>query len=168
VEVCPDPTRYLDEWTRLYAGLAERHRLEGIRAFSRAAFERQLAMPGMVAVRAERAGAVVGMALWLSDPPSAHYHLAAYSNEGYEVSASYAVFELALRHLRELGVRLVDMGGSADTGQGDGLDRFKRGWANEERVAHLCGRVLDRPAYERLAAGRAGGWFPAYRDQGTA
>jgi hypothetical protein len=168
VAVCTDPTRYLDEWTRLYAGLVERHRLEGIRAFSRAAFERQLALPGMVAVRAERAGAVVGMALWLSDPPDAHYHLAAYSPAGYEVSASYAVFELALRHLQELGVRRVDLGGSADAGSGEGLDRFKRGWANDERVAQLCGRVLDRPAYDRLAGGRASDWFPAYRAEGAA
>jgi hypothetical protein len=168
VEVCADPTRYLDEWERLYAGLAERHGLEGVRAFSRSAFERQLALPGMVAVRAERAGAVVGMALWLSAPPIAHYHLAAYSPAGYEVSASYAVFDVALRHLRELGVRLVDIGGSADAGPGEGLDRFKRGWANDERVAHLCGRVLDRPAYERLTGERASDWFPAYRERGAA
>jgi hypothetical protein len=159
VEVCSEPARHLDDWTRLYAGLAARHGLVGIRAFSREAFERQLAMPGMVAVRAERDGETVGMALWLADPPVAHYHLAAYSASGYEVSASYALFDLALRHLREHAVGRVDLGGST----GEGLDRFKRGWANEQRTAHLCGRVLDRPAYERLAAGRATEWFPAYR-----
>ncbi len=164
VVVCRDPTLHLDDWTRLYAGLVERHGLVGIRAFSRAAFARQLALPGLVAVRAERGGITVGMALWLEDAPTAHYHLAAYSPEGYEVSASYALFDCAFRHLRARGVRWVDLGGTTGTGSaGDGLERFKRGWASENRAAYLCGRVLDRPAYERLAAGQSADWFPAYR-----
>jgi GNAT acetyltransferase-like protein len=163
VVVCGDPARQLDDWTRLYSSLVERHGLGGIRAFSRDAFARQLALPGLVAVRAERDGATVGMALWLEDAPTAHYHLAAYSPEGYEVSASYAIFDRALRHLRAQGVRWVDLGGSPDSGSAEGLERFKRGWASDERTAYLCGRVLDRGAYERLAAGRSGEWFPAYR-----
>lgn len=163
VDVCADPPRHLDDWMRLYSTLVERHRLVGIRAFSRAAFARQLALPGLVAVRAERAGVTVGMTLWLADAPCAHYHLGAYSAAGYEVSASYAVFDCALRHLRDHGVRWVDIGGPPGDEAGDGLERFKRGWANSERSAHLCGRVLDSAAYQRLSAGRSSGWFPAYR-----
>jgi hypothetical protein len=165
VVVCDDPRRHLDDWTRLYAGLVERHGLVGVRAFSRAAFARQLALPGLVALRAERDGTTVGMALWFEHAPKAHYHLAAYSPEGYEVSASYAIFERALSHLRAQGVRWIDLGGTPGTGtSANGLERFKRGWASDERTAYLCGRVLDRPAYERLVAGRATDWFPAYRD----
>jgi hypothetical protein len=159
VEVCDEPADHLEDWTRLYAALVARHDLVGIRAFSRASFERQLALPGMVAVRAEREGRTVGMLLWLADPPIAHYHLAAYSAEGYEVSASYALFDLGLRHLRDRAVRLVDLGGAPS----EGLARFKSGWANDERTSYLCGRVLDRPAYERLARGHGDRWFPAYR-----
>jgi Acetyltransferase (GNAT) domain len=163
VDVCVDPARYLDDWMGLYATLIERHGLVGIRAFSRTAFERQLALPGLVAVRAERDGLTVGMTLWLEDPPCAHYHLGAYSSEGYDVSASYAVFDRALGHLRDRGVRWIDIGGSAGDESDDGLDRFKRGWANQTRTAHLCGRVLDRDAYRRLTGGRSTDWFPAYR-----
>jgi hypothetical protein len=162
VEVCAEPLRYLDDWVELYAGLVERHGLTGMRAFSRTAFGRQLELPGMVAVRAERDGETVGMALWLEDAPNAYYHLAAYSPAGYEVSTSYALFVLAFERLRELGVRYVDLGGA----ERDGLTRFKRGWATEERVAHLCGRVLDRAAYDRLA--HSSDWFPAYRDAASA
>jgi hypothetical protein len=115
-----------------------------------------------VAVRAERDGETVGMALWLEDAPNAYYHLAAYSPAGYEVSTSYALFAVAFERLRELGVRYVELGGA----ERDGLTRFKRGWATEERVAHLCGRVLDRAAYDRLA--RGSDWFPAYRDAASA
>lgn len=166
VEVCAEPLAQLDDWTRLYAGLATRHGLGGIRAFSAAAFRRQLELPGLIALRALRGGDTVGMTLWFEDAPNAYYHLAAYSEEGYEVSASYALFAVALHRLRELGVRWVDLGGSVGAGgleAADGLARFKLGWAAEERIAYLCGRVVDRRAYAHLAAGRTTDWFPAYR-----
>jgi Acetyltransferase (GNAT) domain len=167
VELCAEPLEYLDDWTRLYAGLAARHGLSGIRAFSPSAFRRQLALPGLVALRAERRAKTIGMALWFEDAPNAHYHLAAYSPEGYEVSASYALFAASFDHLRELGVRWVDLGGAAGTSSvDDGLTRFKRGWASEERTAYLCGRVLDRTSYAQLVERRSGAdsrWFPAYR-----
>lgn len=162
VELCTRPLDLLDDWVRLYAGLAERHRLTGMRAFSRVSFARQLQLPGIVALRALRAGETVGMTLWLVDAQLAYYHLAAYSEEGYEVSASYALFDAAFAHLRRLGVRLVELGGAESAG----LERFKSGWATGGRVAHLCGRVLDRAAYERLA--RPSDWFPAYRDAASA
>jgi Acetyltransferase (GNAT) domain len=162
VELCARPLDRLDDWVRLYAGLAARHRLTGMRAFSRASFARQLELPGMVALRALRDGETVGMTLWLADAPRAYYHLAAYSQAGYEVSASYALFDAAFAHLRALGVRLVELGGA----ERDGLTRFKRGWATGERIAHLCGRVLDRAAYARLAG--PSDWFPAYRDPASA
>jgi hypothetical protein len=165
-EICRDPVEHLDDWTRLYAELAERHRITGIRAFSRTAFRQQLELPGMVAARAETDGMTVGMALFLEDAPHAYYHLAAYSSEGYDISASYALFALAFEHLAERGVTRVDLGGGAGTNpNGNGLVRFKRGWANEERVARLCGRILNRPRYDELSGDKRSGtdWFPAYR-----
>lgn len=167
VEVCAEPLDHADDWSRLYESLAARHGLVGIRAFSRSAFRRQLGLPGLIATRAERGGETVGMALWFEDAPNAYYHLGASSSEGYEVSASYALFAVALDHLRDRGVRWVDLGGAAGAGsRDDGLVRFKRGWASEERAAYLCGRVLDRGAYARLAGRHRdgpSGWFPAYR-----
>jgi hypothetical protein len=165
VEVCANPLEHLEDWSALYAELADRHALTGIRAFSREVFRKQLALPGLVAVRADRGGATVGIALWLEDAPNAWYHLAAYSAEGYEVSASYALFAVALDHLRDLGVGRVDLGGAAGTADADdGLTRFKRGWATYQRTAYLCGRVLDREAYDRLAGEGVSDWFPAYRE----
>jgi Acetyltransferase (GNAT) domain len=169
VEVCAEPLHYLDDWVDLYAGLVALHGLTGVRAFSREAFRRQLTLPGMVAVRADRDGETAGMALWLEDAPNAWYHLAAYAPAGYEVSASYALFAVALDHLRDRGVRRVDLGGAAGAADGeDGLTRFKRGWATGERIAHLCGRVLDRAAYAELKPAGASEWFPAYREPGAA
>ncbi len=166
VEVCAEPLEHLDDWVGLYDTLVARHRLVGIRAFSREAFRRQLALPGLVAVRAESRGSTVGMTLWFEDAPNAYYHLGAYSPEGYEISASYALFVVALEHLRDRGVRWLDLGGAPGSrSQDDGLARFKRGWASGERTAWLCGRILNGSAYAQLTAARgpAPGWFPEYR-----
>jgi hypothetical protein len=166
VEVCEEPLRHLDEWVELYSCLAARHAITGLTAFSRESFHRQLQVPGMSVVRAERAGMTVGMALWLSRGDDAYYHLGASSPAGYEVGASYALFAAAFDHLRERGVRQVDLGGTAGPEhREDGLHRFKSGWANADRPAYLCGRVLDPAAYAALlpAAGTATTWFPGYR-----
>lgn len=166
VEISTGSTGHLDEWVDLYEGLVERHSLVGVRAFSTTSFRRQLALPGMLAVRAERDGATVAMTLWLTDGVDAYYHLGASSDAGRRVSASYALFAAALDHLRERGVRHVDLGaGAGSESEDDGLSRFKRGWANQELPAYVCGRIFDRSAYTTLAAAVEGrrGWFPAYR-----
>lgn len=166
VEVCAEPLERLDDWTGLYEELVARHRLVGVSAFSRESFRRQFALPGLIVLRAVRHGRTVAMTLWLEDAPNAHYHLAASSSEGYEFGASYALVATALEHLRERGVRWVNLGGVPVGARDDGLAYFKRGWADAERPAHLCGRILDRDAYAQLtggARGAAAAWFPAYR-----
>jgi hypothetical protein len=62
----------------------------------------------------------------------------------------------------ELGTPL-NLGGGVRTG--DGLEDFKRGFANSELPFHTHELVLDRAAYERLSAGKPAdsGFFPAYR-----
>ena len=166
VEVLSDPQAHLDDWLRMYGGLTARHRLQGIRAFSPEAFRRQLTLPGMVAVVAERSGEIVSMTLWLVGGDRAYYHLGASSDLGREVSASYAVFDAAFEQLSRRGVRWVDLGGAAGAvAREDGLLRFKRGWGNAERSAHLCGRIVDPRRYEALREQLRGTdrWFPAYR-----
>ncbi|MBW3607099.1 MAG: GNAT family N-acetyltransferase [Actinobacteria bacterium] len=165
VETCAEPRERLDDWVRLYDELVARHGAVGISAFSRGSFRRQLALPGLIALRAERHGETVAMTLWLEDGPKAHYHLAASSASGYEVGANYALVAAALEQLRRRGVRWVNLGGvPANASRGDGLAHFKRGWANDERPARLCGRILNRKAYAELGdRGGAPGWFPRYR-----
>jgi hypothetical protein len=173
VEICDRPLAALAEWTSLYAELVERHSITGIQTFSARCFEALLRLPGILALRARRGDRTVAMTIWLLDGPCAWYHLGASSDEGYEVGASYALFEAAFDELRARQVEIVDLGGSSGRGEADGLLRFKTGWATGERVARLCGRILDPVSYRRLgcAAGtRRGGtaWFPEYRVPGGA
>ncbi len=173
VERCADPLLWLDDWCALYQNLCTRHGIRGIPALSRAAFSRQLAVPGLLAFRASLAGTTVGMVLWYRQGEAAYYHLAAYSDEGYRQRASFPLFWLAFEQLAAAGVRWAGLGAgpsasaSGTTSQGaDGLVRFKRGWSTETRTTYLCGRILRADTYTALTRERGfeeSRYFPAYR-----
>ena len=147
-----DPTARGVEWVRLYDQLIARHSIRGIPAFSPGSLLRQLRVPGLTMLRAVHQGTTAGITLWYAQSDDAvYYHLGAYSETGYEVRASFALFQFAIEHFRGRA-RWLDLGaGAGAEGDGsDGLTRFKRGWATGTRVAWLCGRVLHRSRYEEL------------------
>lgn len=167
VDLCPDPAEFLDDWLALYATLAERHGLTGLKAFSRESFAAQLAVPGMTVLRARAEGETVGAHLWYMAGEVAYSHLAAVSARGYELMAAYALYAFALDHFARR-VRWLDIGAGAGAQKDgeDGLTRFKRGWSNGSRPVWFCGRIFDRQAYARaMAAQRVveTQYFPAYR-----
>jgi hypothetical protein len=165
VEEISDPVGFVDEWEALYANLVRRHEIRGAAAFSRASFAAQLAVPGLVALRAIRRGSTVGAALWYEQGDVAYYHLAAYDQEGYERGASFALFAYALERFADRGLAWVSLGAGAGVSSDidDGLSRFKRGWSTGTRPAWFGGRVLQRAVYEQLAGPGEHSWFPAYR-----
>ncbi len=169
IEIADDPPALLDDWTALYAELVQRHDIRGIRAFSREAFAIQLAIPGLVAVVARHEGRVVGAHLWYVQNGVATSHLAASSERGYELMASYGLYRGAIDHFAATpGVRWMNMGAGAGVSADadDGLTRFKRGWSTGTRTVHFCGRILDRERYSALAEShgtQASDYFPAYR-----
>lgn len=167
VERCETPLEALDEWIALHAHLVARHRIRGLRAFSRSAFAGQLALPGAVLLRARAGGEAVGMQLWLVHGDVAYGHVLAFDEAGYALGAPYAMYWWALEHFASR-VAWCDLGAvpGASDDAASGLRRFKQGWATGTRTAWLCGRIGDRRRYEALAreAGAAGSaYFPAYR-----
>jgi hypothetical protein len=167
VEDCPDPSALLDDWVRLYSTLVARHRVTGIRAFSRNAFEKQLRVPGTVIFRAVSGGLTVGAAWWFHQGEVAYGHLLALSSVGYKLGAAYALNMTAIEFF-STRARWLDLGGGAgitddETG---GLSSFKRGWSTETRTAYFCGRILDPERYTQLTrsvGGEETTYFPAYR-----
>ncbi|HYH84642.1 MAG TPA: GNAT family N-acetyltransferase [Pyrinomonadaceae bacterium] len=167
VEECARPVDFLDEWDALYRVLVERHGVGGIAAFSRESFAAQLRVPGVAAFRAVRDGATEGMLLWYVQGDVAYYHLGAYSERGYELRASFALFSEAIEHFARRGLHWLNLGGGAGASGGEsGLSRFKQGWATETLTAYFCGRVLDREKYEEVWRAKnvpPTNYFPAYR-----
>ena len=169
VDVCTAPAQYLDAWTSLFVVLAARHRLKGIKAFSRNSFEKQLSVPGLVMFTAETEGRLAGIQLWYQQDDVAYGHLAAYSPAGYDIRAraSYGMYWVIIQYFASR-VRWLDLGGSAGSSGDarDGLVQFKQGWSSGTRTAFLCGRVLNLAAYADImntAGVRESDYFPAYR-----
>jgi hypothetical protein len=164
VERCLEPLEFLDEWVSLYQTLIDRYNITGIAAFSRNSFARQLCVPGINAFRAVENGDTIGMLLWYEQGNRAYYHLGAYSNRGYEIGASFALFDYALRYFCSRQLKWLNLGAGAGTSNGDsGLTRFKQGWSNGVRTAYFCGRIFARDKYEQLVAETDTSYFPAYR-----
>lgn len=168
VERCEDPLSHLDNWVSLYSVLTQRHQISGLRAFSTSSFAKQLKTPGVVAFRAFRNLQTVGMILWYVQNGVAYYHLGAYTDEGYRLRASFALFRKALDYFTACGLKYANLGAGAGLGSAadDGLSRFKRGWSTAVRTTYLCGRIFDRQKYDHLVRTRGIGdtpYFPAYR-----
>ena len=167
VERCAEPSARLEEWTALYAHLARRHGLDGIKAFSRAAFAAQMRVPGLVMLRAAAGEDTVAAHLWYVQGDVAYSHLAAAGERGYDLMAAYALYWFALETFTGQ-VRWIHFGAAAGLGDDprDGLARFKRGWSTETRPAYFCGRVFRPDLYREILERRGladGAYFPAYR-----
>jgi hypothetical protein len=102
------------------------------------------------------AGAIVGR----SDA-MLHYFLGGTAEEQLAESPFKNVVEAMMQLADELGLPL-NLGGGVRPG--DGLEAFKRGFANAELPFRTHEIVTDEDEYARLSAGRPqGGFFPAYR-----
>jgi Acetyltransferase (GNAT) domain len=167
IEKCDVPIQFLDEWCKLYDTLVERHAIRGLLAFSRSSFARQLSVPGLVAFRATHQGAAVGMILWYVQGNVSYYHLGAYNSLGYEMRAAFGLFWYALEYFSSQGLAWLNLGAGAGLkSNGDGLTRFKSGWATGARTAYFCGRIFDPERYAEILALRniqVSDYFPAYR-----
>ncbi len=109
--------------------------------------------------RATAAGAIVA----LSDG-MLHYYLGGTAEVHRSRSPFKNIVESMIGLAEELGVRL-NLGGGVEPG--DGLEQFKRGFANAELPFFTHEIVCDRPAYGVMSEGREGSrFFPAYRAPG--
>jgi hypothetical protein len=167
VEVVSNLDSVFPGWCGLYNNLIQRHNLSGIKAFSPMAFERQFRLDGLVVLQAVYENRLVGAHLWMVQGEVANSHLAAFSNEGYELMCAYALYWEAIRHFTGK-VKWLNIGAGAgfQTDAQDGLTRFKRGWSTGSRTAWFCASVLQPEKYAILCAqpGASGSsYFPAYR-----
>ncbi|MFI5121695.1 MAG: GNAT family N-acetyltransferase [Vicinamibacteria bacterium] len=108
-----------------------------------------------------RGGEVGAAAIAATSDSILHYYLGGTADAARDASPFKNVVAAMLDLADELELRL-NLGGGVQPG--DGLETFKRGFANSELPFHTHEVVCDPKAYDELSAGRdAGDYFPAYR-----
>lgn len=143
------------EQTMRRTGAAERY------LFGRSYFDAALDFERSWLLLARRAGRVGAGAIAATSDGMLHYFLGATEDGALDQSPFKNVVGCMIDLADELGIAL-NLGGGVRPG--DGLEEFKRGFANTELPFATHEVVCDRPEYDRLAAGRGeGGFFPAYR-----
>ena len=168
VERCENPTELIDEWVELYANLIKKHNIKGMQAFSRPSFYQQLNVPGIVVFRAIHEETTVGMLLWYVQGEVAYYHLGAFSDLGYELRTSFALFWAAIEYFTDQELRWLSLGAGAgvNNNSSEGLTRFKHGWSNVTRTVYFCGRIFNHTRYSEIVKIKGvstDDYFPAYR-----
>ena len=126
-----------------------------------AALERQLALPGCVGLRVHGEDGPVAAAIVYVSGDDAYLHALAVTPAGEALGARFALVQTMLEDLAGRGLRFLDLGPATDDAG------FMSGWTELIRPAYRCGRIVDRLAYDELAAaaGTTGSaTFPAYRD----
>lgn len=154
---------WLDDWTRLYAGLVSHRRITGVADFPAAHFETLAQEPGLRAFAAVVNEAIVGLTLWFAQDGVVYNHLTAVDATGYANGASFALYDAAITAFEGQGVMNLG-GGAGREADGGGLFAFKQGFANGSVTALLCGAILDPRRYVGL--GGEPSFFPAYRAPG--
>ena len=106
-------------------------------------------------------GDVAAAALAVISDGFLHYYLSGTADAHRRGAPSKNLIVATTDFAEELGLPL-NLGGGLRPG--DGLEEFKRGFANRELPFRTHELVCDRDAYERLSHGhRAEGFFPLYR-----
>lgn len=166
VEACADPSEFVGEWDGLYRQLMEKYNVQGIRAFSKKAFEVQLSMPDVTVLQAFIEGEVIGAQIYFQQDDVVHCHLGAVSEKGYEVNAFYALDFFSVEYFSDRAKK-IDLGGGAGLAGGtDGLSRYKESWSSYTVPVYFCGRIMDPKRYAEITTqfGCEGTeYFPAYR-----
>jgi len=167
VELCENPSEFLDQWVKLYENLVRRHNIKGIRKFSKETFAKQLCVPGTVMFRAIYGGVTVGVDIWYVQGDVAYGHLVALDDIGYKFRASYALKWYILEYFAKK-VKWLDLGGRVALGGNnfDGLSQFKKGWSTGVLPVYFCGKVFNQDIYNSLSNEHNSGeidYFPRYR-----
>jgi hypothetical protein len=143
------------EQTMRRAGAAERY------FFARSYFDAALAFERSWLVVARRSGEFGAGAIAAVSDSVLHYFLGATLNDARRASPFKNVVAAMLDLADELRLPLNLGGGVAP---GDGLEEFKRGFANSAMSWRTQEVVCDPTEYDRLAPADApAGFFPAYR-----
>ena len=150
-----------DAFAAAYEQTMRRADAAGRYFFPRRYFDAMLSFERSWLVAARREDQIGAAAIAAVSDSILHYYLGGTADAARDDSPFKNVVVAMLDLADELELPL-NLGGGVTPG--DGLEEFKRGFANSELPFHTQELVCDPDAYAELSAGReAGAYFPAYR-----
>lgn len=159
---------YLAPWLELYQNLVKHHQITGFQNFNEQYFTQLLQTENLITLGAfDVNNNLIAMHLWYQYQDTLYSHLAASSDQGYQLRASYAIYDTLIREFP--AIRTIDFGSGAGNSHdpNNGLTRFKQGFANDSQQSYLCGKILDQPRYNELVNKTFSlspqDYFPLYR-----
>ncbi len=160
------PENVAEKWVELYENLIKKHNIKGLTKFSPSILKKFLLVPGSKIYSAYVQGDLSGLAVFYELNSIVYYHLAAYSDKAYQVSASYGLFWEAINNFREK-FSILHLGGVSDSGNTDGLKFFKAGWGSNTIPVYFLAKILNRAKFtETVCISKSEhikDFFPPYR-----
>lgn len=156
------PAEQLDRFVAIYEQTMRRTDAGERYFFDRAVYEAALSISGSALLLAHSpAGEPAAAAIVTPSDGHLHYFLGGTADSALAESPFKSVV-VAMLDLADEAGQALNLGGGLSAG--DGLERFKRGFANAEAPWFAHRIVCDQAVYAELSAGREGEeFFPAYR-----
>jgi hypothetical protein len=112
----------------------------------------------------DREDSLLGLALFYIQGSSIYYHASfPYSEDFYKLQANFDTMFTAIKFFKALGLDRLEIGSVPDGASGEGLRRFKHGFANMNLNNYIY-KIIHQPStYEELSKNKTTTMFPAYR-----
>lgn len=164
IQICRNLFKHTDMFDFTYKTLKERHKIadNAWTNYSKEQLDQLLKVPGAVLFRADH-NMLAGYDLFYIQSDCVYYHIGCLSNRGYEVRANFLMMFEAIKFFKSLGLDRLEIGSVPDGASGDGLRRFKMGFANMSLPNYVYKIVHNKEVYEELSKGRDNSFFPNYR-----
>lgn len=155
-------------WLELYNHLIAKRQISGISRFTPQILKNFIRLPQSAIYAATIENQICGITIFCFDERIVYYHLAAYSDIGYDHSVSYGIFWQAIQDFKKDGFKVLHLGGVPGVyASSSGLYKFKKGFSSGLKKTHFIGKILNRDQFNETLkkSGTVGvfDFFPPYR-----
>jgi hypothetical protein len=163
VTVAPNPSSFYFFMDAVYGILREKHGIKGITNYNKEQIAKLLSVPGTYLFVTSAEGYIVNYCLFYAMDNDIYYHIGTSTARGYELQSNFQVIHEACLFFKQLGFNRLLLGAVPDGG-GDGLKRFKSGFATKTVNNYILKTIINSEIYAKLSENKPdNGFFPRYK-----
>jgi hypothetical protein len=131
---------HLDRWLELYQGNVDERQLQ---PYPTGYFEQFASLEGLRTVAVVIDGEIESITLWVGHQDTIYFHESASSPKGMATSAAHAAYAHVIETATDFTFVLLGPRGGIRAERSDGVDMFKRGFANATVPSYFCTSSLS-------------------------